>query len=94
MGLVNRVVPVEELDGLVDAWATPLAAGPPVALTLTKRLLDQAATSSYEDALDRKAHAQTINLMGSAGAPEAFAAFRGNRVAVFTGGWASPSTTP
>jgi enoyl-CoA hydratase/carnithine racemase len=87
MGLVNRVVPVDELDAFVDAWATRLAAGPPTAMTLTKRLLDQAATSSFEDALDREAHAQTVNLMGS-DTTEAFAAFREKRTPTFTGGWA------
>lgn len=74
-GLVNQVVPVEGLyAGLAD-WADRLAAGPPVALTLTKRLLDQAGTASSEEALDREAHAQSVNLLSLA-APEAFAAFR------------------
>lgn len=91
MGLVNRVVPVDELDAAVDAWATQLAAGPPTAMTLTKRLLDQVASLSFEDALDREAHAQTVNLMGS-DTSEAFAAFRDKREPRFTGGWqGSPS---
>jgi enoyl-CoA hydratase/carnithine racemase len=91
LGVINRVVPVDELDGFVDAWAAQLAAGPPVALTLTKRLLDQVASLSFEDALDREAHAQAVNLM-SADAPEAFAAFREKRDAVFTGGWGSATS--
>jgi 2-(1,2-epoxy-1,2-dihydrophenyl)acetyl-CoA isomerase len=92
MGLVNRVVPVDELDATVDAWAAQLAAGPPTAMTLTKRLLDQVATMSFEDALDREAHAQTVNLMGS-DTTEAFAAFRDKRTPRFTGGWqGDPST--
>ena len=41
IGLVNRVVPDGELDAFVDDWATRLAAGPPIALALTKRLLEQ-----------------------------------------------------
>lgn len=86
MGLVNRVVAADDLDAFVDTWAAQLADGPPRALTLTKRLLDQVATSSFEDALDREAHAQAINLMGT-DAPEAFAAFREKRTPTFTGGW-------
>ena len=39
MGLVNRVVPAGELDAFVADWATRLAAGPPLALGMTKRLL-------------------------------------------------------
>src|SRR5699024_9643485 len=31
IGLVNRVVPVEELDALVAEWAADLASGPPIA---------------------------------------------------------------
>src|SRR5580704_794744 len=38
-GLVNRVLPVEEIDGFVDDWAATLAAGPPLALSMTKTLL-------------------------------------------------------
>ena len=40
IGLVNRVVPDAELDAFVDGWAARLAAGPPIALAQTKRLLD------------------------------------------------------
>jgi 2-(1,2-epoxy-1,2-dihydrophenyl)acetyl-CoA isomerase len=92
LGLVNRVVPVDELDATVEDWAAQLAAGPPTALALTKRLLDQAATLSFSDALDREAHAQTVNLMGS-DTTEAFAAFRDKRTPSFTGGWTPPPAT-
>ena len=85
-GLVNRVVPVEELDATVDALAARLAAGPPVALAMTKRLLDDAASLSFEDALDREGQAQTVNLMG-ADVAEAFQAFVEKRDPVFTGRW-------
>ena len=39
IGLVNRAMPVGELDAFVDDWATTLAAGPPLALSMTKTLL-------------------------------------------------------
>jgi 2-(1,2-epoxy-1,2-dihydrophenyl)acetyl-CoA isomerase len=45
MGLVNRVVPLAELDAAVDAVARALADGPREALSATKRLL--------RDSLDR-----------------------------------------
>src|SRR5882724_8599311 len=39
MGLVNRVLPATQLAAFVADWADRLAAGPPLALSLTKRLL-------------------------------------------------------
>ena len=39
-GLVNRVVADAELDAFVDDWARRLAAGPPLALSMTKKLLN------------------------------------------------------
>lgn len=86
LGLVNRVVPDDELDTTVDELAARLAAGPPVALALTKRMLDEAATSSFEQALDREAQAQAVNIMG-ADVAEAFLAFRQKRDPSFTGAW-------
>jgi 2-(1,2-epoxy-1,2-dihydrophenyl)acetyl-CoA isomerase len=85
-GLVNRVVAVDELDEVVDALAARLAAGPPVALAQTKRLLDESASMSFDEALDREAQAQTINLMG-ADVAEAFRAFAEKRDPTFTGEW-------
>jgi 2-(1,2-epoxy-1,2-dihydrophenyl)acetyl-CoA isomerase len=84
LGLVNRVVPVAELDATVDGLAARLAAGPPVALAQTKRLLDGASSTSFDEALDREAQAQVINLLG-ADAAEAFRAFGEKREPRFTG---------
>src|ERR1700733_2244703 len=39
-GVVNRVVPDGQLDGFVDDWAARLAAGPPLALSMTKTMLN------------------------------------------------------
>ena len=41
MGLVNRVLPDAELDAFVADWAGRLAAGPPIALAMTKRSVEQ-----------------------------------------------------
>src|SRR5262245_16268277 len=50
MGLVNRVVPAGELDAFVADWAKRLAAGPPIALALTKRLLTNTFSMSMDEA--------------------------------------------
>lgn len=60
-GLVNHVVPVEELDGFVADWATRLAAGPPIALALSKRLLANSLDATLDQALDAEAAAQSVN---------------------------------
>jgi 2-(1,2-epoxy-1,2-dihydrophenyl)acetyl-CoA isomerase len=61
LGLVNRVVEPAELDGFVDDWARRLAAGPPIALSLTKKLVNNAFSTSLEQALEEEAMAQTVN---------------------------------
>jgi len=65
MGLVNRVVAHDELDVTVDTWAKRLAAGPPLALTQTKSMLNKSMGLSMEEALDVEAAAQAINLSTS-----------------------------
>ena len=52
LGLVNRVVAAAELDDFVEDWARRLAAGPPIALAQTKRLLNNALGITLEQALD------------------------------------------
>ncbi|MHB1535706.1 MAG: enoyl-CoA hydratase-related protein [Acidimicrobiales bacterium] len=61
MGLVNRAVPEGRLDGFVADWAARLAAGPPIALSLTKALLNNGLDSSFDQALEAEAHAQSVN---------------------------------
>ena len=61
LGLVNRVVPVDELDAFVDDWAARLAAGPPLALSMTKAMLNASAGMSMADAAEREAVAQSLN---------------------------------
>ncbi len=83
-GLVNRVLPDGELDGFVAAWAARLAAGPPLALSMTKRLLDQGVEMSMAEALDNEAHAQTL-CFTTKDAREAITAFREKRDPEFHG---------
>lgn len=61
MGLVNRVVPDDELDAAVGDWASRLAAGPPLALSLSKALLNDGLSSSVDQALEAEAAAQAYN---------------------------------
>jgi 2-(1,2-epoxy-1,2-dihydrophenyl)acetyl-CoA isomerase len=60
MRLVNRVVPVAELDDVADGWARRLASGPTLALSLTKRLLNASSSITYEQALEDEARCQHI----------------------------------
>lgn len=84
MGLVNRVLPDGEVDSFVDSWALKLAAGPPIALAQTKRLLNNALNVTLEEALDDEAAAQTINFATSDTA-EAMRAFIEKREPKFIG---------
>ncbi|HEU5320605.1 MAG TPA: enoyl-CoA hydratase [Methylomirabilota bacterium] len=84
LGLVNRVVPAAELAAFVAGWADRLAAGPPLALALTKRLLTNALSMSMDEALEAEATAQSVNL-GTADAAEAIQAFLDKREPRFEG---------
>jgi 2-(1,2-epoxy-1,2-dihydrophenyl)acetyl-CoA isomerase len=41
MGLVNRLLPADQVDKLVDEWSARLASGPPITYALTKKLLNR-----------------------------------------------------
>lgn len=84
MGLVNRVLADSEIDSFVADWARKLAAGPPIALAQTKRLLNNSLNVTLEEALDDEAAAQTINFATSDTA-EAMRAFIEKREPKFTG---------
>lgn len=84
IGLVNRVVADEKLDAFVDDWATRLAAGPPIALAQTKRMLNNAMNVTLEEALDDEGAAQSVNF-ATKDTLEAMAAFAEKREPKFTG---------
>jgi len=84
MGLVNRVVPGAELDAFVADWANRLAAGPPLALAMTKRLLTNSFSMTMDEALEAEGMAQTVN-SGTQDAPEAIRAFLEKREPKFQG---------
>jgi enoyl-CoA hydratase len=51
-GIVNRVVPDPELDGLVADWAAKLASKSPVIMRLGKEAMRRQLDMPFEDALD------------------------------------------
>jgi enoyl-CoA hydratase/carnithine racemase len=84
IGLVNRVVADGDLDSFVDDWATKLAAGPPIALAMTKRLLNNSFNVTLEEALDDEGLSQTVNF-GTTDTAEAVSAFMEKRPPSFEG---------
>jgi len=84
LGLVNRVVPSGELDTFVASWAERLAAGPPLALSATKAMLDDSMSMDFAQALEREGTTQIMNLEAADGR-EAIQAFLERRDAVFKG---------
>jgi enoyl-CoA hydratase/carnithine racemase len=84
IGLVNRVLPLDELDGYVDDWATTLSAGPPLALSMTKTLLHASSMVSMEQAVEDEARCQALNF-SSEDTAEAMAAFKEKRDPLYVG---------
>jgi 2-(1,2-epoxy-1,2-dihydrophenyl)acetyl-CoA isomerase len=84
LGLVNKVVPVDELDAVAEDWGRRLAAGPTLALGLSKRLLDASSTVSFEQALEEEARCQHVTYT-SEDVREGIAAFLERREPRFRG---------
>ena len=79
VGLVNRVVPAQELDMEVAAMVDQIVRAPPLAVALAKRCIDRNSeasaeaalaeeTSAIEENLRRSAWKESINEFGSANA--------------------------
>jgi len=83
-GLLNRVVADDELDAFVDDWARRLAQGPPLALAMTKTLLNNSASVTMAQAVEDEARCQTINF-SSEDTSEAMRAFAEKREPRFEG---------
>jgi len=84
LGLVNKVVPADELDAAVRAWAGRLAEGPTVALGLAKRLLNRSLDSDRQAAFADEAIAQEV-VMTTHDANEGVASFVERRPTRFRG---------
>ncbi len=84
MGLVNKVVPADQLETEAMDWAEKLASGPAYAFGWTKKLIDQ----SFNTDLDRQLEAERDGIVACAGSPdmqEGIRAFVEKRPAVFKG---------
>lgn len=84
IGLINKVVPADDLDAAVADWAEQLAAGPPIALAQSKALLNQATSSTLPEMLAAEAAAQAVNF-GTKDTTEAISAFMQKREPVYRG---------
>lgn len=63
-GLVNRVVPHEELLPAARQWARRLADGPTLAISMTKHMLNHELNMDLASAIEAEAQAQALMLMG------------------------------
>lgn len=83
-GLVNRVVPDDQLEEAVAELAQRLAAGPTRALAAAKWLVNRAPDVDRRTAFDDEAWIQEL-VVGTADAAEGLAAFAERRPPVFRG---------
>lgn len=63
-GLVNRVVPHEELLGAAGEWGRRLASGPAMALSVTKQLVNNELSMDLPSALENEAQGQALLMRG------------------------------
>lgn len=84
LGLVNRVVPAEDLAAVAGEWAARLAAGPTRAIAATKALVNRSLDVDRATAFRDEAQAQELN-MGTRDADEGIAAFVERRKPDFRG---------
>jgi 2-(1,2-epoxy-1,2-dihydrophenyl)acetyl-CoA isomerase len=84
LGIINKLVPLEELDNAVKEFADRYAAAAPKSMGLIKKMLNKALSSNLRDMLQYEAYSQEIAGM-SDDYKEGVAAFLEKRKAVFTG---------
>ncbi|MFG2215379.1 MULTISPECIES: enoyl-CoA hydratase/isomerase family protein [unclassified Streptomyces] len=84
LGLVNRVVPDEELAATARAWAQRLAEGPTRSIALTKQLVNASLDADRATAFAAEAMAQEIN-MTTQDANEGVASFVERRAPKYRG---------
>jgi 2-(1,2-epoxy-1,2-dihydrophenyl)acetyl-CoA isomerase len=84
MGLVNRVVPHEELEAATAEWAGRLAAKPALPMALAKEAIRRSYTSTLDEMLDFESEAQE-RCFRSPDALEGTLAFVEKRAARFGG---------
>ena len=83
-GLINEVVPADELQKAGLEWGRRLATAPTTAISLIKRQLDDSALLTFEQAVEMEAQAQHISYTTS-DVREGITAFLERRDPRFTG---------
>ena len=83
-GLVNRVVPHEELLPAAQEWARRLAQGPTLAISMTKQMLNNELSMDLASAIEAEAQAQALLLMGD-DHRRFYEAFKAKEKPTFTG---------
>jgi 2-(1,2-epoxy-1,2-dihydrophenyl)acetyl-CoA isomerase len=83
IGLINRVVPADQLSAEVEALARRIADGPAFAFASVKRLVHQAATTPFNDQLEAERD-RFIAAAGTADFREGIGAFFERRPAKFS----------
>jgi enoyl-CoA hydratase/carnithine racemase len=63
-GLVNRVVAHDDLMATAGKWAERLASGPSLAISMTKRMINNELSMDLAAAIEAEAQAQALLLMG------------------------------
>ena len=84
LGMLNKLVPEEELEATTMEMARKIADGPPIALRLSKLMLYKALGMDLETAMQMSAALETITLT-SEDHVEGVAAFREKRKAIYKG---------
>ncbi len=62
-GLVNRVVPAQELLENAKAWAQELAEKAPLTLSLSKKIIQESQTATLDQIMEREAQVQNITFL-------------------------------
>src|SRR5215468_11094677 len=83
-GLVNRVVPYDELMNVAREWADRLKQGPAFALAMTKTMINNEWSMDLASAIEAEAQAQALLLMGE-DHRRFFEAFKNKQKPEFTG---------
>ena len=83
-GLVNKIVPHDELLSTAQAWAKRLAHGPTLALSMTKHMLNAELDMDVASAIEGEAQAQALLLMGE-DHRRFYEAFKAKEKPTFTG---------
>lgn len=84
IGLVNKVVPLEELNARAKEWALKLAENPPIAMQAFKRSINTGMNTDLESALQMEDANSTIAFL-SEDREEGMAAFSEKRKPNFVG---------